>query len=35
VQQVALDGAQARFDAGLARAREVLLVLLRDELDGA
>ncbi len=30
---VALEGAQAAFDAGMARAREVLLALLRSEAD--
>lgn len=34
-QQVALDGAQVRFDAGMARAREVLLALLRADGEGA
>ncbi len=32
---VALEGAQARFDAGMASAREVLLALLRAEAGGA
>jgi 5'-deoxy-5'-methylthioadenosine phosphorylase len=32
---VALDGAQARFDAGMAQAREVLLALLRSDAEAA
>ncbi len=34
-QAVALDGAQVRFDAGMAQAREVLLALLRVEAGDA